>query len=316
METLFSDALNALLNGDKSKAIALLQQVVKKNTNHVGAYLQLGNILRKENTDQAIKIHQSLTVRPNLIAEQKVEIHKALAKDYIEIGHTKNAIEEAKKILLIEKRNLWSLKFLIRTSEGNQDWGQAALWSKHLQKVSGKKDVNDLSRFDIYKGLDCLRNGKIEDAKSFFKIAIKKSPDNSRAYKLLGDLYEKNRDLVKALQNWQIYATKDKNSGIDVYHKIESALFDLGRYSEVEKFYQKLISLDKNNFEAVIKLANVLEEKGETTTALTLIENSINNKDIRLDLMKLKLSIPNATPIEIGHQIDAIINKKLKINSD
>ena len=278
--------------------------------------MQLGNILRRENTDQAIKIHQSLTVRPNLSSDQKVHIHKALAKDYIEIGYIKNAIEEAKKILSIEKRNLWSLKFLIKISEENQDWEEAAIWSKNLQKVSGKKEVNDLSRFDIYKGLDCMRNGKTEDAKSFFKTAIRKSPDNSKAYKFLGDLYEKNRDLVKALENWKVYATKDKKSGIDVYHKIESALFDLGRYSEVEKFYQKLISLDKNNFEAVIKLANVLEEKGETTTALTLIENSINNKDIRIDLMKLKLSIPNATPIEIGHQIDAIINKKSKNSSD
>ena len=81
VETLFSDALNSLLNGDKNKAISLLQKVVKKDTNHVRAYLQLGNLLRKENTDQAIKIHQSLTVRPNLRSEQKVEIHKALAKE-------------------------------------------------------------------------------------------------------------------------------------------------------------------------------------------------------------------------------------------
>ena len=29
--------------------------------------------------------------------------------------------------------------------------------------------------------------------------------------------------------------------------------------------------------------------------------------------MKLKLSIPNATPIELGHQIDAIINKNQNI---
>ena len=280
--------------------------------------MQLGNILRKENTDQAIKIHQSLTVRPNLSPDQTVQIHKALAKDYLEIGYTKNAIEEAKKILLIEKRNLWAIKFMIKTSEENQDWEEAAKWSRHLQKISGKKEVKYLSRFDIYKGLDCMRNGKMEDAKSFFKIDIKKSPDNSQAYKYLGDLYEKNRDLVKALENWQIYATKDENSGIDVYHKIESALFDLGRYSEVEKFYQKLISLDKFNLEAIIKLANVLEEKGEINTALTLVENisDKNNNDIRIDLMKLKLSIPNATPIELGHQIDAIINKKSKNSND
>ena len=274
-------------------------------------------MLRKENTDQAIKIHQSLTVRPNLRSTQKVEIHKALAKDYIEIGYVKNAIEQAKKILLIEKRNIWSLKFLISISEENQDWENAALWSKHLQKISGKKELNNLSRFDIYKGLDCMRNGQTDDAKTFFEKAIKKSPNNSQAYKFLGDLYEKNRDLVKALENWKIYATKDKKSGIDVYHKIESALFDLGRYSEVEKFYQNLISIDKLNYEAIIKLANVLDEKGETNKALNLIENSVDKKkkDIRIELMKLKLSIATATPIELGHQIDDIINRKLK-NSD
>ena len=115
-----------------------------------------------------------------------------------------------------------------------------------------------------------------------------------------------------------IYATKDLGSGIDVYHKIESALFDLGRYSEVENFYRKIIDLDKYNLEAVIKLANVLEEKGETTAALSLIENSISheNKDIRADIMKLKLSISMATPIELGHQIDLIINKLSKAHDN
>ncbi len=314
VENLFSEALIALINGNKSKAIMLLRQVVKQDTNHVRAYLQLGNILRVENTEQAIKIHQSIAIRPNLTSEHRVDIHKALAKDYIEIGYTKNAIEEAGKILSIEKRNLWSIKFLINISEENQDWERAARWSKHLQKVTGKKDINDVARFDIYKGLESMDNGEFNDAKLFFTKAIKRSPNYSLAYKYLGDLYEKNRDLVKALENWKIYATKDLDAGTDVYHKIESALFDLGRYSEVEKFYRKIIDLDKNNLEAVIKLANVLEEKGETTVALNLIEDSIseNSKDIRADIMKLKLSISLITPIELSHQIDSIIYKLSK----
>ena len=40
--------------------------------------------------------------------------------------------------------------------------------------------------------------------------AIKKSPDNGQAYKYLGNLYEKNRDLVTDLENWKTYATKDE----------------------------------------------------------------------------------------------------------
>ena len=40
----------------------------------LSAYLQLGNLLRDEDTDRAIKIHQMLTVRQNLDKETKIEI--------------------------------------------------------------------------------------------------------------------------------------------------------------------------------------------------------------------------------------------------
>ena len=76
-----------MVRGDKSKAVWTLRQVVKQDSDHVRAYLQLGNILRDENTEQAIKIHQSLTVRPNLSAEMRVDIHSALANDYKKISN-------------------------------------------------------------------------------------------------------------------------------------------------------------------------------------------------------------------------------------
>ncbi|MBA65865.1 MAG: hypothetical protein CMG55_08705 [Candidatus Marinimicrobia bacterium] len=317
-DTLFTDALNAMISGNDSKAILLLRQVVKQDTNHVKAYLQLGNLLRKENSEQAIKIHQSLTVRPNLNSDLKVDIHKSLAKDYIEIGYIENAIKEAKEILTLEKRNLWAIEFLIKTAEDDQNWEEAAVWSRHLQKVTGKKKTDNVARFDVYKGLDSFGNGEFDEAKSFFKKAIKISPNYNLSFRYLGDVYEKKRDLVKAVENWQIYATKELELGVSVYHKIESALFDLGRYSEVENFYRKIIDLDKGNLEAVIKLANVLEEKGETDSALSLIEDSIKNgnRDIRADIMKLKLSLQIATPLDLGHQIDLIINKLSKNDND
>ena len=73
------EALNAMLLSDKRKAINLLSTLVKNDSEHVSAYLQLGNLLRHENTDRAIKIHQMLTVRQNLDTETKIEIFKSLA---------------------------------------------------------------------------------------------------------------------------------------------------------------------------------------------------------------------------------------------
>jgi len=310
-DTLFTDALNAMVRGDKGKAIQLLRQVVKQDSNHVQAYLQLGNIIRDDNPEQAIKIHQSLTVRPNLSTELRLDIHKALANDYNSILEIDKAKEEAKQILLIEKRNLWALKFLIVLSEENQDWDQAASWTKQMHRITGKKNSDDVARFDVYRGLDCLKNGQLDEAKSFFNRAIKSAPDFSLSYCYLGDVYEQTRELVKAVENWEIFASKDLENGNRVYGKIESSLFDLGRYSEVENFYRRIIEINSSNFEAVIRLANVLEEKGESSSAMSLIENAISsdNKDVRAELIRLKLCLSTSTPMELGHQIDGIIEK-------
>ena len=76
------EALNAMLLSDKRKAISLLSAIVKNDSEHINAYLQLGNLLRNEDPEKAIKIHQMLTVRQNLNKNTKIEILKALSLDY------------------------------------------------------------------------------------------------------------------------------------------------------------------------------------------------------------------------------------------
>ena len=60
-DNIYTEALNAMVRADKTKAVSLLRDVVKKDSDHVDAYLQLGNILRDSNPQQAVKIHQTLT---------------------------------------------------------------------------------------------------------------------------------------------------------------------------------------------------------------------------------------------------------------
>ena len=316
INSIYTDALNAMVNGDLNNAIALLKQVVKQDSNHVRAYLQLGNILRKDNPEQALKIHQSLTVRPNLSRNMQADIHAALADDYRLLSNYTKAKEEAKLVLEIEKRNLSALKFLINISVENQDWEGAIGWTKQLNKVTGKKASEDEAKFDVFRGLDYLKSGDFEKAKLQFEKGIKTSSDFPLSYRYLGDVYEQTRELVKALENWEKYAFRDLKEGSVIYSKIETALFDLGRYSEVEKFYRKILELNPSNFEATIRLANVLEEKGEGGAALGLIEGLSNQSgnDIRIDLMKLKLSLSTSNPVEQAHQVDMMLEKLLKTN--
>ena len=315
---LFTEALNSMVRGEKNKTISLLKQVVKNDSDHVQAYLQLGNIIREDNPEQSVKIHQSLTVRPNLEVDLIVDIHKALAIDYETMGHYAKAKIEAENVLSLEKRNLWALSYLIKNAENEKEWDKAANLSKRLKKITGKDNNESLAEFEVYKGLEKLKDGHVDGAKILFLRAIKLSPNFSKSYMCLGDIYSKTRDLVKAIENWELYALKDFKNGYQIFSKIESALFDLGRYSEVENFYKRILDNDKNNFQAIIRLANVLEEKGERVEAISLLDKFLIEKksDIRTDLMKLKLQIPTSTPIELTQKLDAILENLLSKNND
>ena len=158
-----------MVRGDKAKAIGILRQVVKQDSNHVRAYLQLGNILRDENTEQAIKIHQSLTVRPNLSAEMKVDIHRALANDYkkIEAGAVRQATDGSTDINLgryfNEQINIKPLlpyegDYIIEGRYGNSIRFGATVKNDVLSETN----INDWSQGDepIGTPITIIRNGQ------------------------------------------------------------------------------------------------------------------------------------------------------------
>ena len=181
--------------------------------------------------------------------------------------------------------------------------------TKAIQKLKQSRDPNQIARFLVYQGMDKLEKGQLKEAESQFQKAVKTSPEFGLPYLRLGDLFAENRDLVKAIENWEKFALLNPEEGRLVYSKIESALFDLGRFSEVEKFYERILEKDSSNLNALTKLANVLEEKGEHNNALNLIEDALskNGGSIHARLMKLKLSLHVSKPHELSNQIDEVI---------
>lgn len=309
-ESIYTDALNAMVRGDKRTALKHLRDVVKQDTNHVDAYLQMGDILREEgNALAAIKIHQSLTVRPNLKNDVKIHIHRSLALDYNQISQLAKARREVELLLKLDKKNLWASEFLLALFEKQQDWDKATQISKIIQKVKQLQDPTQIARFLVLKGMDKHEKGKVDEAIKTFDIAAKTDPNYEKTYLCLGDIYLVKRDLVKAIDNWEKYALLNPENGKMIYSKIEAALFDLGRFSEVEKFYERIVDKDPSNLSALTKLANVLEEKGEHNSALSLVEDALskNQTSIHAHLMKLKLSVQVSKPNELSNHIDKII---------
>ena len=304
------EALNAMLLSDKRKAINLLSTLVKNDSEHVSAYLQLGNLLRQEDTDRAIKIHHMLTVRQNLDIETRIEIFKSLALDYKKINDVQKSKIEAEKIFEIDKTNLWANEFLLSLAEENEDWDYAEKKARDLKKIKSFDGEVCLSKYTLQKGVMYLEENNFIESEKLFRKAISESPEFAMPYKYLGDIKYSNRDLVKAVEYWEKYMELSPDESYLVFDSIETALFDLGRYSEVEKFYKKVLQNNSKDLNAGLRLANVLNEKGENKSAINLIDSFINdeNPSILVMLMKLKLSLSTKTPTELAHYIDNILN--------
>ena len=305
-----------MLLSDKRKAISLLSALVKNDSEHINAYLQLGNLLRNEDTDRAIKIHQMLTVRQNLDKETKIEIFKSLALDYKKNNELTKSKMEAEKIFELDKTNFWANSFLLSLAEEMEEWDYAEKKAKDLNKIKGFDSKVNLSKYTLQKGVMHLAQNNTSEAEKLFRKIVDESPDFGMSYKYLGDIKYANRDLVKAIEYWEKYMELSPNESHLVFDNIETALFDLGRYSEVEKFYRKVLKNNSKDLNAGLRLANVLNEKGENKAALNLVDSFINedNPSVLIMLMKLKLSLSSKTPAELGYFIDEILKNIKSLN--
>ena len=309
-ESLYTDALNAIVRGDSKTALKLLRDVVKQDTDHINAYLQMGEILREQgHAQQALKIHQSLTVRPNLDDDIKIDIHRSLALDFLSFDNLIKAKQEAEFILKVEKRNTWALEFLLGVAERERDWIHAAKLAKDIQKIKQQQDPSKLAQFQVFEGLDKLSKDDRKGALHCFQKALEIDPNYGQAHRRLGDYYAEDRDLIKAIDHWEQFAIQDPDKAGNIFSKIETALYDLGRYGEVEKFYERMLNSNPENLDALARLANVLEEKGERQQALDLVDSAMEKFDhsVHARLMRLKLSLTIAPPHELSQQIDKII---------
>ena len=241
--------------------------------------------------------------------ETKIEIFKSLALDYKKINDIQKSRIEAEKISEIDKTNLWANEFLLSLAEETKDWDYAEKKARDLKKIKGFDSEVDLSKYTLQKGVIHLEKNNYAESEKLFRQAISESPEFAMPYKYLGDIKYSNRELVKAIEYWEKYMELSPSESHLVFDSIETALFDLGRYSEVEKFYKKVLKNNSNDLNAGLRLANVLNEKGENKAAISLIDSFINevNPSILVMLMKLKLSLSTKTPAELAHYIDKIL---------
>jgi lipopolysaccharide biosynthesis regulator YciM len=288
----YIEALKALASGDEERAFEKFMAVTEEDTENADAYLRLGDLFReKRQFDKAVQVHQELTYRPGLSKEQQSEVRKSLALDFLEAKRYGKAVPALKELLELSGSDGWVLENLLRSYEETAQWEQALEIKERILKQDGIKEKGPLALYKVFAGRRLAEEGDFHKARLEYKDALGYDDRCAAAYLFLGDAYMCDQRPEEAIDNWKKLVAKVPQRAHLAFERLESALFDLGKYGEIVEIYKRIIQADSRNIKALYALAKIFEKMGKTDSAIETYRKALqvdpNLVHIRQQLTRL-----------------------------
>ena len=274
--TPYTEGLRAILEADPMRAIQRLKETVAADTANIDAYIRLGTLYADTgDLQRATKIHRSLTLRADLTAKQKLEVYRALANDYIKAADSTRTLESVNHILSLSKKDSWALEKKVDLLTARGDWNGAFETAQKLNGIGTIASNRRLAVLKTMEGLRLCKEGKERDGRIQFREAIKYDFSFVAPYLYWGDSYVREDRIEDAVKIWKRLLEVNSDESYLVFERLETQLFELGRFSEIEQIYRKVNRDHPQNVHAYTALARFLEKRGDAGDAVTVLRNGL-----------------------------------------
>ena len=305
----YTEALSLLVDGYLSQAAQKFREAAQMETTNVDAFIRLANIYRDTGKLQrAIKIHTELTFRANISSAQRSEVYKMLALDFVAAGNIIRALEYVDTLLNLNKKDLWGLEFKRKLLEQRGDFHGAFEQEKTIQNLTDAPNPRKLALIKAQEGIELFHQGKGREGRLRFREAVKILPGCSPAYLNWGDSYIKEERAQDAVNIWGKFMKANSEQAYLAFRRMESVLFDLGRFGEMEGHYRKVLASRSNDVHAIVGLAKFFFRMGERTTALDVLKGGLElNPDslwIRRNMIQIYAEMKATDQVlELAHDL-------------
>ena len=267
----YISALHFILDGRQSDALRQLKKTVLEDTDNIMAYILLGDLFRETgNAIRAAKVHQNLLIRSDITDAERIIIMNRIVLDYRTAGQYRKAIEMAERLTQRSKRKAEYGKLLLSLYEAKGDWDKAFFYRQSVNKWLKKDDQSILALYKVQAGLRSVEGGTEREGRIRFREAIKLDKTCVPAYLYWGDSYRREGRNEDATRIWKDLCVKVPRWAHLSFQRLKEVLFDLGRYGELEKIYQKIIDHDPQHADTTIHLAELYRKQGNLDAAVDL----------------------------------------------
>ena len=264
----FFKGIQYILSDDKDHAIEEFTKSVQIDSDTVETYVALGNLYRsKGDIERAIRIRQSIILRPNIDEEVRVRALFDLGVDYKKAGLINRALDTFLEVLTKSPSDTRTLLEIERIYEELKEWEKAYETRKRIARYTKGDHSHILAHHLVELGKASQALGDYSRAKALYKKAISTNKECVDAYLHLGDLYAERGEYKKAVSMWKKIASVDPRFTYLAYGRLESVYVNMKNIRPVEEFLKELASKNGDAF-TYLALSRFLFAEGDIEGAL------------------------------------------------
>jgi lipopolysaccharide biosynthesis regulator YciM len=271
----FFKGIQYILSNDHDLAIEEFTKSVQVNSDTIETYVALGNLYRsKGNIDKAIRIRQSIILRPNIDEQIKLRALIDLGLDYRMGGLFNRALETFSKVLQNNPAELESLHAVERIYEEMKDWENAFATRQKIARLTKGDCRHILAHYQTEMGKTFQEKTDISKARSCFEKALSIYDGCIDACLHLGDLHFEKGEYKKAIAAWTKVVSTAPQFTFLAYRRLERAYASMENLKPVELFLKECAESNADAFTHVA-LGRYLYNEKNFAEALREVDNAL-----------------------------------------
>jgi lipopolysaccharide biosynthesis regulator YciM len=172
--------LNFLLNEQQDQAIDAFIEAVQSDPDTTELHFALGNLFRRRGEyERAVRVHQHLLSRADLIQDDRYRAQHALALDYLKAGLLDRAEEALLKLEGTRFEGSARLA-LLANYERSRDWEHAAQIAHKLENGGQGSFKGRLAHYLCEQAQACVASDNLSQAQAYLTQALHIAPDAPR----------------------------------------------------------------------------------------------------------------------------------------
>ncbi|MEW6663893.1 MAG: tetratricopeptide repeat protein [Thermodesulfobacteriota bacterium] len=272
----FFKGIQYILSNEHDQAIEEFTKSVQINSDTVETYETLGNLYRsKGDIDRAIRIRQSIILRPKIDDRIKLRALVDLGVDYRKGGFLNRALDTFQEVLRKQPSHPAALKELEQIYEEMRDWPNAFAARQRIARLEPGDHAHILAHHQTEMGKAFLEKGDLTKAKSCFKTAVSIDPKCVDAYLHLGDLHFGQQEYKQAIAAWKKVVSVSPRFTFLAYRRLEGAYSRMKNLKPVEAFLKETAGLHSDPF-THMALAHYLHNEKDYSGALRELQSALD----------------------------------------